>query len=150
MKILFICTGNTCRSVMAQHLLQKMVEAKGIRGWEVQSCGTASEESYTIPSSVKDLLAKEGIANFHHTPKRLDREILEWANLILTMSPIHQGTLKLYYPESLAKAELLTAHAGMEDAEVPDPIGKSKEVYGQCLELICTALSKILEKDAKP
>lgn len=148
MRVLFVCTGNTCRSLMAQHLLEKMLEAKNLQGWEVRSCGIAAEESFPVPLHVKELLSKEGVPNIRHTPKRLDREILTWADLVLTMSPMHQDALRLYYAESLAKTKLLTSYAGLEEPEVPDPIGQSREVYVQCLELLRKALTKMMEKHA--
>lgn len=141
-KILFVCTGNICRSAMAEHLLRHWSQERGL-GLEVRSCGTAAESWYEVPEHARALLAAEGVPAVEHRPSLLTREQLRWADLVLAMTRGHHEHIVELYPEFTPRTRLLREHAGFGESDVDDPIGRSREVYAACLEVIKESLEAL-------
>ena len=66
-RILFVCTGNICRSATAEHLLRHQAQQQGL-DLEVRSCGTAAESYYEVPAVVRQLLSERGVPPFGTGP----------------------------------------------------------------------------------
>jgi protein-tyrosine phosphatase len=147
MNIVFVCTGNSCRSVIAEYLLNKMSKDKALK-WEARSCGTAAERYFPTPEGVKVALRERGIENFKHTPQLAGRELLGWADVVLAMTRGHRDHLIDDYPEFTDKTHLFTEYCADEVTDVPDPIGKPTAVYQKCRDDIEDALKSLLEKHA--
>lgn len=145
-RILFVCTGNICRSAMAEHLLRFWSEKRGL-GLEVRSCGTAAESWYEVPVHARSLLAAEGVPEFVHRPQLLTRDLLRWADVVLVMTQHHQEHICDSYPEFTLKTRLLRAQAGFGDENVADPMGRSAEVFAACLAVIRESLEALLLSD---
>jgi len=146
-KVLFVCTGNTCRSVMAQELLKKMLKEKGIENVKVSSAGIAALPSYGISGILEKVLKEEDIEPSCHRPTPIDSEVLRDADLILVMEKRHKEAILEIAPEVKNKAFLLKEFAGeKENLDIPDPIGQPEEVYRKRLEEIKGYLLKIVEK----
>ena len=152
MKVLFVCTGNSCRSVMAHFLLNRMAADRELSGWEARSAGIAAERHFGVPDGVRNALKAKGIEDIEHVPQLATREILRWADLVLPMARMHRDYLLDQYPEFTSKTRLFLQHAGSGEKDVPDPIGKPDAGYVECRDLIEGALLKILEggDSAKP
>jgi len=158
MNILFVCTGNTCRSAMAEALLKKMLQEKGLSHVTVKSCGVGASPQFTVPPVVKQLMAEEGINISQHRPQRLDEEIVSKADLILVMEKYHYDTLIDSFPEAESKTFLLKEFTnehlkGNNELNIYDPIGQSPEVYRYCKEEIKKCLEKLIttiQTDKKP
>jgi tRNA threonylcarbamoyl adenosine modification protein (Sua5/YciO/YrdC/YwlC family) len=144
-RILFVCTGNTCRSVMAEQIFKKIV---GERGLDVRagSAGLAADPRYGIPDQVRDVLAREGVASFSHTPTLVSRDLVEKADLVFAMTESQRQRLVERFPEAFSKIFLLGGYAGLVEPEVGDPIGLGADVYGQCLDRIKEALLRIVTR----
>ncbi|WP_027415226.1 low molecular weight protein arginine phosphatase [Aneurinibacillus terranovensis] len=97
MRILFVCTGNTCRSPMAEKLLQKMANDKGL-DIEVQSAGLFASQGFAASDHAVRVLRKKGI-ECTHASQPVTPELLEWADIILTMTESHRHTLWQKYPQ---------------------------------------------------
>ena len=148
MKVLFVCTGNSCRSVMAHFLLNRMTAARGLSGWEARSAGTAAARHFGVPDGVRNALKPKGIETIEHIPQLATREVLRWADLVLPMARMHRDYLLDQYPEFTSKTRLFLQHTGFGEKDVPDPIGKPDAVYIQCRDMIEGGLLKILEGGA--
>ncbi|MBI2069320.1 MAG: low molecular weight protein arginine phosphatase [Elusimicrobia bacterium] len=151
MKFLFVCTGNTCRSVMAEHLLKKM---RGGRDIETASAGIYANPQFPIPSQVVKLLAEEGVSNLEHTPTPLDERLITWADSILVMERTHKKYIAEHFPQAAGKTFLLKEFGAEgpvseKSRDVPDPIGSPENVYRECLEEIKNSLKNMLEKISK-
>lgn len=142
-RILFVCTGNICRSAMAEHLLRHWSVERGL-GLEVGSCGTAAECWYEMPSHARALLADEGVPPFEHRPRLLTREPLRWADLVLVMTRGHRRHVVELYPEFAARTRLLREHAGEGELDVDDPMGDSRDVFAGCLKVIKGSLEALI------
>lgn len=148
MKLLFVCTGNSCRSVMAQFLLPQLAAARGLEGWESRSCGIAAERYFEVPAGVLKALAERGIADLRHVPQLVSRDLLRWADAVYAMSRLHKEFLLDQFPEFGRKVELFLEHHPDGPQDVEDPIGKSDEVYRRCRDVIESGLGRLLERHA--
>jgi len=146
-KILFVCTGNTCRSVMAQGLLQKILKEKGIENVEVRSAGIAALPSYGIYGVLEKILREENIEISNHRPSQITVDIVRDSDLILVMERRHKEAILEMAPEVKDRVFLLKEFAGeTENLDIPDPIGQPEDVYRKRLLEIKQYLLKILDK----
>ncbi|PIR15899.1 MAG: hypothetical protein COV48_11845, partial [Elusimicrobia bacterium CG11_big_fil_rev_8_21_14_0_20_64_6] len=142
LRVLFVCTGNICRSAMAEYLLRHWSTQRGL-ALEVRSAGIAAESWYEVPEHARRLLAAEGVPAFQHRPQLLTREQLRWADTVLVMAEHHRDHICELYPEFTGKTKLLRAAAGQGDLDVADPMSKSYEVFSACLAIIRQSLETL-------
>ena len=145
--ILFVCTGNTCRSVMAQGLFKNMLREEGIKDVKVSSAGIAALSSYGIYGILEKVLKEEDIEISNHKPTQITPQIVKDADLILVMEKRHKQAILEMAPEVENRVFLLKEFAGeKENLDIPDPIGQPEEAYRRRLEEIKGYLVKILKK----
>lgn len=116
MNILFVCTGNTCRSSMAQALLQHMLAENGLTQVTVRSAGTAADSGAKASPFAEQALQELGIDLTGHRAQAVDAELIDWADLILTMTQRHKEYVISIFPVATAKTYVLKEF--LTDAEV--------------------------------
>ena len=144
-KLLFICTGNTCRSVMAEFLINKISAERGL-GLTAKSCGIAAERYFAIPPGVKAALKTEGITKVEHVAQLIGRELLGWADLALTMTRAQREVVTDLFPEFGPKVHVLRQYAGLPNLDIDDPIGSPDPVYAAARDTIREALEALIQK----
>lgn len=141
MKVLFICTGNTCRSPMAEGLMKMIASKRGIN-MKVQSAGIFAADG--APATAQAIAAAEeyGADIAAHRSQNLTREMIQESDLILTMTASHKQMLDGIRPD---KVYTLGEYAGTGE-DVEDPYGGDSAVYHHVCSQIYELLIKIMDK----
>jgi len=148
-QILFVCTGNTCRSPMAEGVFRKRLAEKfgckvdqlGKMGYKIVSAGTIGASGWPASAEAVQQCQADGIDISLHVNSALTRQLVNESDLIYVMSNSHRNQILSLCPDSYEKCSLLD-----EKQEIPDPIGQSIEIYAGCFELINSAIKKRLSE----
>lgn len=116
--ILFVCTGNTCRSPMAEGLLRKLAKERGI-DLEVRSAGVSAVSGTSISRHAAAILRDEGVVDSMES-SQLTGESVAWADLVLTLTGGHKQHLLQYFPEAVMKTYTLKEYVHEEEAVTED------------------------------
>ena len=146
---MFICTGNICRSAMAEGMLRKMLQEKKIEA-EIYSCGiyaeTGDEPTYNAIDAMKDYDVN---ITSHKATNIRDSKIKEM-DIILCATNSHKQNVLYLYPELKGKVYTMKEYAGIDkdgqDLDIKDPWGYDLNVYKHCAKEIQECLEKIVEK----
>ncbi len=136
--VLLVCTGNTCRSPMAQALFVRQIaqrlnlaptdlESQGVL---VLSAGVAAGAGYPASTEAIRVMGERSLDLTQHASRPLTDVLVRFADLILTMTPSHRGAIVSQWPEAATKTFLLR-HDGQD---IADPIGGSEELYALCAD----------------
>lgn len=141
-RILFVCTGNTCRSPMAEAILKN----KKMDGMEVKSAGIFAANGSEASTHAKQVLDENNIPH-HHQSSLLSKEDLNWADLVLTMTTSHKFAIHQQYPSVSTKLFTLKEFAGEPfDHDVVDPFGGNLAIYQETYQELEKFINKVMEK----
>jgi protein-tyrosine-phosphatase len=136
MKVLFICTGNMCRSPAAEILLRHY---GGAKGFEARSRGLGVQPGYGLHRKMAALLKAEGVTDLGHKASLVTEPDVDWADIIIVMEEAQQDALGDMFPQSMRKTRLL-----LEDKDLEDPMGKDDKVFKEVLQAIREAVKKLV------
>lgn len=150
MKIMFICTGNICRSAMAHGLLEKRLEENKIENVKVYSCGIYAEDgdgaSYNAIEAMKDY----DVDLRSHRATSIRNSAIQDMDLILCMTRSHKHSVLALYPELQGKVFTLKEYVKYQDSsqniDISDPWGYDLETYRRCAEELDICISLLIEK----
>jgi protein-tyrosine-phosphatase len=145
-KIMFVCTGNTCRSPMAEGGLRKLLQNRNIDGINIFSSGTSAASGFpaTIYAIEACRIWDADISS--HRSRPLTPELIEQSDLVIAMTPAHCYEIIRLSPDARNKTYVLKNYPepGCEGEGIADPIGGSLDMYNQTFLEIGEELGRIL------
>lgn len=145
--VLIICTGNTCRSPMAEAMMKKLFadrfgKAKAIEKVYVASAGLNAFPGGPASVEAQEAMSSRGLSLLDHQSRLVTAHDLMTADLILTMTRSHRNGILDQFPELESKIHLLNSNSG----DVSDPFGGSQSVYANCADQIDSYLQQWVPK----
>ncbi|MFC1560985.1 low molecular weight protein arginine phosphatase [Candidatus Latescibacterota bacterium] len=150
--MVFVCTGNICRSPMAAGIMKECIlDEVTLKGQnlpiKVISAGTHAINGYPASEHAIEVLAQHGIDIRFHRSRQLTEEIVKDADLILTMEKYHTNIIRQNWPQIYCVYELKkfghTKEKNKTDMEIMDPIGMSFDVYMNIFNEIKKEISRV-------
>lgn len=161
MNVLFVCTGNTCRSPMAEKILQKKAKENNINLY-VKSAGIAASDGNPASKQARKIMREYGTDDYHKT-QRVTKELLSWADLVLTMTREHKQMLIEFEPQFHDKIftlkEYIITHSEWKEvqndldrlyvqmADIADPFGGDLNAYRRTAKEIEKAIDTIFKSN---
>ena len=144
--VLFVCTGNTCRSPMAEGLFRKPVENRG--DFEVMSAGVAAYPGDAANPETIKLLSSRGISLDGFSSQPVSPELVEQATHIFAMTSGHLEALENLFPDYTDKFFLACEFVDIPGrgvaSDVPDPIGRGRKAYEETAKTLDLAIPTLI------
>lgn len=149
--ILFVCTGNTCRSPMAEGAMRMLLEKERPGAFRVMSAGTAAATGFPATMYAIEAAKVWGVDISNHASQPLTKDLIDRADLIFAMSPSHLEQVLKLRPSAKEKTYLLKnfPDSSPDGEGVADPIGQSLEKYNETFLEIGEYLNKHLAEIVK-
>jgi glycine hydroxymethyltransferase len=141
-RILFVCTGNTCRSPMAEALFREAVKDRP--EFEVASAGVSAASHQPASDDAQEACRRLHLSLKKHRSKLLTRELVDWATHIFCMTGNHQNAVETLFPHASLKTRLVCEFTPSLPKQVPDPISLGLDAYLHTRDTLRAAIPGLL------
>lgn len=148
-KIMFVCTGNVCRSAMAHGYMQYLVNKKQDKNnYLISSCGTHGITGEKATDYAKAAMMKYNVELSNHRAKNINDIDIESYDIIICMTSLQKACVKDLYPKISEKVYTLKEYIDekIEYTDIDDPWGLSQMVYDTCAKEIVESVDKLYDK----
>ena len=148
-RVVLVCTGNTCRSALAEALLRRALAERSVTDVEVSSAGTGAWEGAPASEGAYLVGLETGLDLSNHRARLLTSEVVSESDLILTMARHHRARVLELGAEG--RVHLVGDYAGRSDGspEVADPFGAELEVYRQTRDELAALMAMVAARLAE-
>lgn len=145
-RVLFVCTGNMCRSPMAEAIFKARMPAAWGNRIHVSSAGTGAWEGQPASQFAVEVLRDEGIDLSSHRARLLTREMVESSDVVVAMTRLHWDTIRSIAPEADAEIVVLgELDSGRVSPDIEDPIGGDRSVYEQTRDKLNGLIRQLID-----
>lgn len=149
--ILFVCSGNTCRSPMAKGLMDKIIQdnlKKSLASLNITtlSAGTIATNGQLPTDYAQQAVRKYGADINHHLSAPLTKERIKMAKLILGMQEKHKIAVLELVPTAISKTFIITEYINQDTQGIADPIGQPLSIYQKTADKLFLILQKVYNK----
>ncbi|HMO51961.1 MAG TPA: ribose 5-phosphate isomerase B [Kiritimatiellia bacterium] len=142
-QVLFVCTGNICRSPMAEYLFKARVA--GRLPWTAGSAGTAASAGWPASEEAVAALRENDIDARGHRSRPLTRDLVRGADLIVAMTERHRQDVLRLDPAAAGRTFLMTGFGAADRIrDIPDPIGSPLDVYRRTRDILDAAMADVI------
>lgn len=146
MRLLFVCTGNTCRSALAEALARREAIERGLADVEVASAGTSAWDGAPASDAALLVALERGLDLASHRAQQLTRELVQAQDVVLAMGPHHVERAEALGGEG--RTHLLTTFAGGPAAgrAINDPFGGDLDQYRETLVELQREIRRVFDR----
>lgn len=137
-RVLIVCTGNICRSPMAEGFMRQLLRERKIDGISVTSAGLSAISGSPVVDRAALAALEEGVDIGSHRSRALTEEMVAAADFILVMDHSHRRALAEWYPYARSKVFLLGSFrdGNLDDVDIHDPYGPNMDEFRKCFLII--------------
>jgi protein-tyrosine-phosphatase len=144
-KVLFVCTGNICRSPIAEGILRTLIYERQIRGIEAASAGVMATDGREPEPFAISISRQNGVDLSQHRSAMLTRAMIDEADLVLTMEKMQYLYARGMIPQARDKVFLLAGFGRRNiESEIDDPIARDIEAFEDCFAMLKIEVQRIL------
>ena len=145
MNLLFVCSGNTCRSPMAAAYFNFLCRQNGITEVRARSAGTSADEGRPASPGACSVMNALGLSLRNHSSARISAEIIDDAEAVYVMTAAHLKSLQKEFKSQAGKFKLLMSLTPVAE-DVADPYGGDADDYNNCFLSMIPALAELADR----